>query len=193
MGVGSIGGWREESTSQRSRRLNGTSGLKSLLARKDHLDRILPLHELGPACPTRQYLTSPPPVSYSFSHPIPSQTNSRTDYLQKLTPISALAAEILAGVRHQHHGQDELELLQRLLPFLLGVRVGVVRGGVDVVAGGGVGEGVDFGGGGGGGWGGGVVGVDVLGGGGGGGGGHFGGGKGWWRGSLLGGGWDGHG
>ena len=84
------------------------------------------------------------------------------------TPISALPAEILAGVRHEHHGQDELELLQRLLPFLLRVGFSFVVGGRGcVVAGGGVGEGVEVGGGGGGGRGEGAGGVDVLGGGGG--------------------------
>ena len=131
----------------------------------------------APIIPSSNLLRFPIP-----SHSIPNQT--RTEYLQKLTPISALAAKILAGVRHQHHGQDELELLQRLLPLLLGVRVGFRGGVVDVVAGGGVGEGVDFGGGGGG-LGGRVAGVDVLGGGGGGG--HFGGWLGWWRGFAIGG------
>lgn len=61
-----------------------------------------------------------------------------------LTPISALPAEVFPRVRHQHHGQYELELLQRLLPFLLRVGFGVVGGGgVDVGGGGRVGEGVD--------------------------------------------------
>lgn len=61
-----------------------------------------------------------------------------------LTPISALPAEVFPRVRHQHHGQYELELLQRLLPFLLHVGFGVVGGGgVDVGGGGRVGEGVD--------------------------------------------------
>lgn len=61
-----------------------------------------------------------------------------------LTPISALPAEVFPRVRHQHHGQYELELLQRLLPFLLRVGLGVVGGGgVDVGGGGRVGEGVD--------------------------------------------------
>lgn len=76
----------------------------------------------------------------------------------RLTPISAFPAEILARVRHEDHGQDELELLQGLLPFPLGVGLGLVGGGgVDVVAGGGVREGVEVVGGGGAGR------VDVLG------------------------------
>ena len=93
----------------------------------------------------------------------PGRARART---ARLTPISALPAEILAGVGHEHHGEDELQLLQRLGPFFLGVGFFIVGGGVGVVAGGGVGEGVEVGGGGGGGGGGGAVWVDVLGGGG---------------------------
>ena len=60
----------------------------------------------------------------------------------RLTPISALPAKVFTRVRHQHHGQYELELLQRFLPFPLRVGFLFFVGG-DVGGGGGVGEGVE--------------------------------------------------
>ena len=36
-----------------------------------------------------------------------------------LTPVSTLPAEILPRVWYEHHGEDELELLEGLLPFFL--------------------------------------------------------------------------
>ena len=50
--------------SQRSRRLHSTGRVESLLARKDDLDGIFPLHELGPA-----YAQS---SAIHVSHSIPS-------------------------------------------------------------------------------------------------------------------------
>ena len=68
----------------------------------------------------------------------------KTFDFKELTPISALPAKVFTRVRHQDHGQYELELLERFLPFPLGVGFLFfsVFGG-DVGGGGRVGEGVD--------------------------------------------------
>ena len=55
-----------------------------------------------------------------------------------LTPVRKLAAKVLADKWYDHHGEQQLQLLQAALPLLLRLRVGVR---VDV-AGGDRGEGV---------------------------------------------------
>lgn len=51
-----------------------------------------------------------------------------------LTPIRKLPPEIFADKGHDHHGEQQLQLLQTALPFGLGVRVGVDVG-VELVGG----------------------------------------------------------
>jgi hypothetical protein len=70
---------------------------------------------------------------------------------RRLTPIRALPSKVLPHIRHHHHSQQQLNLLQALPPFLLGVahvfviaRLGARVGGgqrVDVVVVGGAGGG----------------------------------------------------
>ena len=91
-----------------------------------------------PAAQNRQLYTTPLPSHTVFIHHVWKKKLPST----RLTPISALPAKVFTRVRHQHHGQNELELLQRFLPFPL--RVGFLffffR---DVRGGGGVGEGIE--------------------------------------------------
>ena len=93
-----------------------------------------------PAAQNRQLYTSPIPSHTVSIHHV---WEKRKIPSTRLTPISALPAKVFTRVRHQHHGQYELELLQRFLPLPLCVGFLFFIFFRDVRGGGGVGEGVE--------------------------------------------------